>query len=57
MKPVVEPYLFFAGRCEAAPADGGDAFMPIGRTFWSPCFGMVTDRFGIHWMVTVLEQP
>jgi PhnB protein len=27
--------------------------MPIGPTFWSPCFGMVTDRFGVHWMITV----
>ena len=45
-----------AKRAFAALADGGEAFMPIGKTFWSPCFGMVTDRFGIHWMVTVPEQ-
>ena len=45
-----------AKRVFAALADGGQAFMPIGKTFWSPCFGMVTDRFGIHWMVTVPEQ-
>lgn len=45
-----------ARRVFAALADGGEAFMPIGKTFWSPCFGMVTDRFGIHWMVTVPEQ-
>ena len=45
-----------AKRVFAALADGGDAFMPIGKTFWSPCFGMVSDRFGIHWMVTVPEQ-
>lgn len=43
-------------RVFAALADGGSAFMPIGKTFWSPCFGMVSDRFGIHWMVTVPEQ-
>jgi len=36
-----------------ALADGGRIDMPIGPTFWSPCFGMVTDRFGVHWMVTV----
>jgi PhnB protein len=29
--------------------------MPIGKTFWSPCFGMVTDRFGVGWMVTVAQ--
>ena len=40
----------------AALADGGNAFMPIGKTFWSPCFGMVSDRFGIQWMVTVPAQ-
>jgi PhnB protein len=45
-----------AKRVFAALSDGGQAFMPIGKTFWSPCFGMVTDRFGIHWMVTVPEQ-
>lgn len=45
-----------ARRVFAALSDGGEAFMPIGKTFWSPCFGMVTDRFGIHWMVTVPEQ-
>jgi PhnB protein len=39
-----------------ALADGGTVFMPIGRTFWSPCFGMVTDRFGIAWMVTTPES-
>ncbi len=36
-----------------ALADGGRITMPISPTFWSPCFGMVTDRFGVHWMVTV----
>jgi PhnB protein len=45
-----------AKRVFAALSEGGQAFMPIGKTFWSPCFGMVTDRFGIHWMVTVPEQ-
>ena len=27
--------------------------MPLTKTFWSPCYGMVTDRFGIGWMVMV----
>ncbi|MGB8168196.1 MAG: VOC family protein, partial [Chthoniobacteraceae bacterium] len=44
-----------AKRAFAALAEGGSIGMPIGKTFWSPCFGMVTDAFGIHWMVTVPE--
>jgi PhnB protein len=27
--------------------------MPLSKTFWSPCYGMVTDRFGLGWMVMV----
>jgi PhnB protein len=46
-----------ARRAFAALADGGNVTMPIGKTFWSPCFGMVTDRFGLHWMVTVPQAP
>jgi PhnB protein len=42
-----------AGRAFAALADGGKVGMPLTKTFWSPCFGMVTDRFGLGWMVTV----
>ncbi len=34
-----------------ALVDGGQPFMPLGKTFWSPCFGMVHDRFGVCWMV------
>ena len=30
---------------------GGEIRMPFGETFWSPGFGMLTDRFGIPWMV------
>jgi len=40
----------------AALSDGGKVSMPIGKTFWSPCFGMVADRFGVAWMVTVPES-
>ena len=36
-----------------ALAAGGKVGMPLGRTFFSPCFGMVTDRFGLGWMVMV----
>ncbi len=27
--------------------------MPLMKTFWSPCFGMLKDRFGVGWMVGV----
>ena len=40
----------------AALSEGGTVTMPIGKTFWSPCFGMVQDRFGVKWMVTVPEN-
>jgi PhnB protein len=36
---------------------GGQVTMPLGKTFWSPCFGMLTDRFGVQWMVGVFDQP
>ena len=38
-------------RCFTALADGGQIGMALGRTFWSPCFGSVTDRFGVTWMI------
>ena len=42
-----------ADRAFAALADGGQVRMPLTKTFWSPRFGMVTDRFGMGWMVSV----
>lgn len=42
-----------ADRVFAALADGGQVQMPLTKTFWSPRFGMVADRFGVSWMVTV----
>jgi PhnB protein len=35
--------------------EGGEVRMPLGPTFFSPCFGMAVDRFGVSWMVYV--QP
>lgn len=43
-----------ANRFFNALAEGGKVQMPLGKTFYSPCFGMVADRFGIGWMVIVL---
>jgi len=34
-----------------ALAENGTTTMPFQKTFWSPGFGMCTDRFGIPWMV------
>jgi PhnB protein len=42
-----------ADRLFNALADGGQVQMPIGKTFWSPRFGMVADRFGVGWMVNL----
>jgi len=36
-----------------ALADGGQITQPLIKTFFSPSFGMVKDKFGVHWMVTV----
>lgn len=38
-----------------ALSTGGKVTMPLEKTFWSPCFGMLTDQFGIGWMVSVAE--
>ncbi len=32
-------------------SEGGDVVMPMGPTFFASSFGMVRDRFGVHWMV------
>jgi len=37
-----------------ALAKGGKIEMPLAKTFWSPRFGMVTDKFGVGWMITVM---
>lgn len=42
-----------ADRVFGALAAGGQVQMPLGKTFFSPKFGMVTDRFGVGWMVMV----
>jgi PhnB protein len=42
-----------ADRTFAALADGGQVQMALGKTFFSPRFGMLTDRFGVSWIVLV----
>ena len=41
-----------AKRVFEALAEGGTITLPIGKTFWSPMFGMCTDRFGTPWMIS-----
>jgi PhnB protein len=45
-----------AERIFNALADNGSVMMPFQQTFWSPGFGMCTDRFGTPWMVNT-EGP
>jgi PhnB protein len=45
-----------ADRAFDALAKGGEVQMPLTKTFWSPRFGMLRDRFGIGWMVMVPGQ-
>ena len=45
-----------ADRAFAALAEGGKVQMPMMKTFWSPRFGMLTDRFGVGWMVSVATE-
>ena len=45
-----------ADRAFNALANGGQVQMPLGKTFWSPRFGMVQDRFGIGWMISVMPS-
>jgi len=42
-----------AERLFTGLTDGGKATMPLTKTFYSPRFGMVTDRFGVSWMIIV----
>jgi len=44
-----------AERVFNALGDGGQVQMPLGKTFFSPSFGMVADRFGVAWMVYVAQ--
>lgn len=39
----------------AALTQGGQVTMPLTKTFFSPKFGMVVDRFGVQWMVLVSQ--
>ena len=42
-----------ADRVFAALTDGGQVKLPLTKTFFSPAFGMLEDRFGVGWMINV----
>lgn len=46
-----------ADRLFNALANGGQVQMPLGKTFFSPRFGMVADRFGVGWMIYLPGEP
>ena len=37
-------------------SQGGKVDMPLAKQFWGDTFGMLTDRFGVHWMVNIASQ-
>jgi PhnB protein len=46
-----------AERRFAALREGGQVQMPMARTFFSPAFGVVADRFGVSWMILAEPKP
>ena len=46
-----------ADKVFKALAEGGKVTMPLEKTFWAPKFGMLEDRFGVGWMVSVQHKP
>lgn len=46
-----------AKRAFDALAKGGTITMPLAPTFWSPMYGMLTDKFGLGWMVMAAMEP
>jgi PhnB protein len=45
-----------ADRVFAALAEGGLVTMPLEKTFWAPKFGMLQDKFGVGWMISVMHK-
>ncbi|MEP7366471.1 MAG: VOC family protein, partial [Acidobacteriota bacterium] len=46
-----------ADRLFAALGEGGKATMPMADQFWGAYFGMLKDRFGVHWMLNFERGP
>lgn len=49
-----DKYLSDAFR---ALSEGGKVDTPMAKQFWGDTFGMLTDKFGIHWMVNITAPP
>ena len=45
-----------AERLFTTLSDGGQVRMPLGKTFFSPRFGMVADKFGVGWIIYVAAE-
>jgi PhnB protein len=45
-----------AGRLFAGLSPGGKVRMPLADTFWGAYFGMLTDQFGIQWMISYTQN-
>jgi PhnB protein len=59
-QPVFDGFSLSVGAADVAEAErtfaallqgGGKVIVPLGKTFWSPAFGMLKDQFGVGWMV------
>ncbi|MEY2438801.1 MAG: PhnB protein [Verrucomicrobiota bacterium] len=54
---ITVPDVAEAERVFAALGEGGLVVAPLEKTFWSPKFGMLQDRFGVGWMISVEHKP
>ena len=45
------PTIDEAERLYKALCEGGVATMPLKKQFWGATFGMLTDKFGVPWMI------
>ena len=54
---IVVPTEAEAERIFGTLSKGGEVTMPLEQTFWAPKFGMLQDRFGVGWMVSVMHKP
>jgi PhnB protein len=45
-----------ADKLFAALSDGGQVRLPLTKTFFSPKYGMLADKFGVPWMIYVVKQ-
>ena len=44
-----------ADKMFAALVEGGQVVLAMHKTFFSPRFGMLSDKFGVHWMILVAQ--